>query len=69
MCKLAASAVPTQSLHAGPTTAITEPTHAGLLLSPSSEVIPQKLLNKIQSGKFLEMKELLQDNMALVAEV
>ena len=50
-------------------TAVTDSAQGGLLLSPSSEVIPQKLLNKIRSKKFLDMKELLQDNMSLVAQL
>ena len=37
--------------------------------SPASEVIPKKLVDKIRSGKFIEMKELLQDNFALAAQI
>lgn len=37
---------------------------AGLLLSPASEVIPKKLVDKIRSGQFVEMKELLADNIS-----
>lgn len=52
-----------------PTAAITDPMQAGLLLSPSSEVIPKKLVDKIRAGKFVDMKELLQDNMSLMAQL
>ena len=38
----------------------TDPSQAGLLLSPASEVIPKKLVDKIRSSRFIEMKELLQ---------
>ena len=41
----------------------------GLVLSPSLEVIPRKLVEKIQAGRFLEMKELLQDNISLLAQL
>ena len=33
----------------------TDPSQAGLLLSPASEVIPKKLVDKIQSGRFIEI--------------
>ena len=42
---------------------------AGLLLSPASKVIPKKLVDKIRAGRFVEMKELLQDNISLVAQL
>ena len=41
----------------------------GLLLSPAAEVIPKKLVEKIRSGKFVELKELLQDNITLVTQL
>ena len=47
----------------------TDPSQAGLLLSPASEVIPKKLVDKIRSGRFIEMKELLQDNISLLAQL
>lgn len=42
---------------------------AGLLLSPASEVIPKKLVDKIRSGHFLEMKDLLADNISLLSQL
>lgn len=47
------------------------PTHPqqGLLLSPASEPFPQKLVDKIRSGQFVDMKELLADNMSLIKEL
>ncbi len=35
----------------------------GLILSPSVEPVPPKLLQRITSGQFLEMRELLPDNL------
>ena len=37
---------------------------AGLLLSPAAEMIPHKLVSKIQSGQFVDMRELLADNIS-----
>ena len=36
----------------------------GLVLSPAAAPFPKKLVDKIQAGNFVEMKELLTDNMA-----
>ena len=41
----------------------------GLTLSPASEPLPQKLVEKIRSGQFVEMKELLADNVALTKQL
>ena len=46
-----------------------EASDGGLLLSPALEVIPKKLVEKIRAGKFIEMKELLQDNISLAAQL
>lgn len=51
-------------LSTGPTTGET-----GLLLSPASEVIPKKLVDKSRAGKFVEMKEFLQDNISLTTQL
>ena len=45
------------------------PTHAGLTLSPAAETFPKKIVEKAQSGQFMEMKELLADNMALISQL
>ena len=37
----------------------------GMILSPASDPIPFHLVNRIQSGEFVEMRELLADNIAL----
>ena len=42
---------------------------AGLTLSPAAEPFPQKLVEKLQSGQFVEMRELLADNMALANQL
>ena len=39
-----------------------EPQSGGLILSPAGEVLPRKLVEKIRSQQFVEMKELLFDN-------
>lgn len=41
----------------------------GTCLSPGSEPFPARLVNKVQSGAFVEMKELLGDNIALLSEL
>ena len=46
-----------------------ESSSGGLLLSPASQVIPKKLVDKIRAGKFIELKELLQDNIALMSHL
>ena len=52
-----------------PTLADTSNSAGGLLLSPAAEVIPKKLVDKIRSGRFVELKELLQDNMTLSTQL
>ena len=39
---------------------------AGLALSPGSEPFPQRLVDKIRSGQFMDMRDLLSDNIALL---
>ena len=41
----------------------------GLVLSPSSPPIPQKLVEKVREGRFVDMKEFLTDNMVLVSQL
>ncbi len=41
----------------------------GLLLSPAEEPFPKKLVDKIRGGNFVEMKELLPDNLALITQL
>ena len=45
------------------------PIVAGLVLSPAAELIPRKLVYKVQSGQFVEMRELLTDNISLVHQL
>ena len=40
-------------------------TTGGMILSPALDPIPQRLVQRIQGGRFLEMRELLSDNIAL----
>lgn len=42
---------------------------AALSLSPASEPFPLKLVEKVQSGKFVEMRELLTDNITLLQQL
>ena len=71
---MAATGATSAALLAPPTipTVCIAPTDApqgGLLLSPASEVIPKKLVDKIRSGGFIDLKELLQDNISLRAQL
>lgn len=52
---------PIQTSGGGPAT--------GLLLSPASEVIPQKLVDRIRAGRFVDMRDMLQDNIALIDQL
>jgi hypothetical protein len=36
-----------------------------MILSPASDPVPERLVRKIQAGEFVEMRELLADNIAL----
>ena len=65
----AALTLPGVTSHQQTTTHTGETADAGLLLSPASEVIPNKPVEKIRSGKFIEMKELLQHNINLVTQL
>ncbi len=40
-----------------------------LILSPAEAPVPQKIVDKIRSGKFVEMRELLADNMSLLEQL
>ena len=41
------------------------PQVGGLILSPAADPIPQRLVHRIQSGQFVEMRDLLSDNISL----
>ena len=41
----------------------------GLTLSPAAETFPKRLVDKVRSGQFVEMKELLTDNMSLISQL
>ena len=42
---------------------------AGLILSPAAEPFPRRLVDKAKSGQFVEMRELLADNIFLVNQL
>ena len=42
---------------------------SGLVLSPAAESFPRKLVDKVNSGQFVEMRELLSDNIALLHQL
>lgn len=42
---------------------------SGLVLSPAAEPFPRKLIDKVISGQFIEMRELLTDNIALLQQL
>ena len=41
----------------------------GLILSPACDPIPQSLVHRVQSGQFVEMRDLLADNIALMSQL
>ena len=41
----------------------------GLVLSPATEPLPKKIVDKIRSGQFVEMRELLADNISLLSHL
>ena len=41
----------------------------GLILSPASDPFPQPLVQRVQSGQFVEMRDLLADNIALLSQL
>ena len=41
----------------------------GLILSPARDPIPQSLVQRDQSGEFLDMRDLLADNIALMSQL
>lgn len=51
---------------AQPATPVSAP---GFSLSPALEPIPQRLVGKIQSGQYVDMKELLTDNVSLLQQL
>ena len=60
---------------ANPSTVVPSPTpynsmaQPGLILSPAADPIPQNLVQRIQSGQFVEMRDLLADNIALLNQL
>ena len=41
----------------------------GLILSPAAEPFPQKLVTKVRSGQFVEMRQLLANIIALLQQL
>ena len=41
----------------------------GMVLSPATQPIPANLVQRIQSGQFIEMRDLLSDNIALIDQL
>ena len=48
---------------------MTGPSYQGSILSPAAEPFLKKVLDKIRSGQFVEMRELLADNIELVHQL
>ena len=44
-------------------------TNAGLVLSPAAEPFPHRLVEKVRSRQFVEMRELLSDNISLIHQL
>ena len=51
------------------TPGVTAPTCPGMILSPAANPIPYSLVQRIQSGQFVEMRDLLADNIALFSQL
>ena len=54
---------------AGPHIRLGTPTSCGLSSSPAKQPFPRKLVEKVCSGQFVEMRELLRDNIYLLAQL
>ena len=53
-----------------PTSGMPQPAPtSGLILSPAAEPFPRKLVDKVTSGQFVEMRELLADNISLLHQL
>ena len=57
--------IPFSSLHPVSSLASAPPTQGSVSLSLASEPIPARLVNRIRSGQFVEMQDLLGDNIVL----
>lgn len=61
---------PTPSaFQSGPEATIAPLLTPGLSLSPASEPFPAKLVERVRSGQFVEMRDLLTDNIALLQQL
>ena len=49
--------------------ATVQPSQPGLSLSPAMAPFPRRLVNRVLAGQFIDMRELLADNMALVQQL
>lgn len=56
------------SPHPLPTLSIGQP-QSGMILSPAAAPVPANLVQKIQSGQFVEMRDLMADNIALLNQL
>ena len=52
-----------------PPTGMLPTSSEGLILSPAAAPFPGKLVNKVRSGQFVKMRELLTDNISLVQQL
>ena len=48
---------------------LSNPSRPGLILSPACDLIPQSIVQRVQSGQFVEMQDLLADNIALMGQL
>ena len=55
--------------HLPPISSLLAPTQAGLILTPAVEPVPHKLVQRIQAEQFVEMRDLLGDNIALLQQL
>ena len=71
---LASSTVPSHQHHPfndtlPPTPFLSSQSSPGMILSPACDPFPESLVRRIQSGQFVDMRDLLADNIALISQL
>ena len=54
------------AMHPSPVVALL---HPGLILSPACDPFPQELVQRVRAGQFVEMQDLLADNISLLSQL
>ena len=63
------SSSPASGHHLGASPVMSSLSRPAMILSPASDPIPHSLVQRIQSGQYIDMRELLADNIALLNQV